>query len=83
MLHFVGLSFDGLKGRSVLKAQNATIGTSIAANATAGSVLGNTTQIGGIIKHPGKLSAEAIERLRSSWNNSYQGVFSAGKTAIL
>ena len=83
MLHFVGLSFDGLKGKSVLKAQNATIGTSIAANATAGSVLGNTTQIGGIIKHPGKLSAEAIERLRSSWNNSYQGVFSAGKTAIL
>ena len=70
MLHFVGLSFDGLKGRSVLNSQRATIGTS-------------TTQVGGIIKHPGKLSAEAIERLRTSWNNTYQGPFAAGKTAIL
>ena len=83
MLHFVGLSFDGLKGRSVLNSQRATIGTSIAANVTAGNVLGNTTQVGGIIKHPGKLSAEAIERLRTSWNNAYQGPFAAGKTAIL
>ena len=83
MLHFVGLSFDGLKGRSVLNSQRATIGTSIAANVTAGNVLGNTTQVGGIIKHPGKLSAEAIERLRTSWNNTYQGPFAAGKTAIL
>jgi len=83
MLHFVGLSFDGLKGKSVLNSQRATIGTSIAANDTAGSVLGNTTQVGGVIKHPGKLSAEAIERLRTSWNNSYQGSFAAGKTAIL
>tara|TARA_R110002110_G_scaffold119747_6_gene294447 strand:- start:4874 stop:6079 length:1206 start_codon:yes stop_codon:yes gene_type:complete len=83
MLHFVGLSFDGLKGKSVLNSQRATIGTSIAANDTAGSVLGNTAQVGGVIKHPGKLSAEAIERLRTSWNNSYQGSFAAGKTAIL
>jgi hypothetical protein len=54
------ISFDGLKGKSVRHSQKATIGTSIAANVTAGSVLGNTTQVGGIIKHPGKLSPEAI-----------------------
>ena len=83
ILHFVGLSFDGLKGKSVLHSQKATIGTSIAANVTAGSVLGNTTQVGGIIKHPGKLSDEAIERLRASWNSSYSGAYAAGKTAIL
>jgi len=83
MLHFVGMSFDGLKGKSVLKAQSATLGTSLSANDTAASVLGNSAQVGGIIKHPGKLSAEAIERLRTSWNNKYQGPYAAGKTAIL
>ena len=66
-----------------MKAQSATLGTSLSANDTAASVLGNSAQVGGIIKHPGKLSAEAIERLRTSWNNKYQGPYAAGKTAIL
>ena len=83
MLHFFNLSFDGYKGVSILKAQNTTIATSIASNDTANSYLGNSSNIGGIIKHPGKLSKEAVERLKGSWNNQYSGSFMAGKTAIL
>ena len=49
----------------------------------AGSYLGNSSQVGGIIKHPGKLSAEAVARLRTSWNQNHSGSFTAGKTAIL
>ena len=83
MLHFFNLSFNGYEGVSVLKAQNTTIATSIASNDTANSYLGNSSNIGGIIKHPGKLSKEAVERLKTSWNNQYSGSFMAGKTAIL
>ena len=45
--------------------------------------MGNSSQIGGIIKHPGKLSKEAVARLKTSWNQSHSGSFVAGKTAIL
>ena len=45
--------------------------------------MGNSSQIGGIIKHPGKLSKEAVARLRTSWSQSTSGSFVAGKTAIL
>lgn len=83
MLHFFNLSFDGCEGISVLKYQDTTISTSISSNDTANSYLGNSANVGGIIKHPGKLSKEAVERLKTSWNNSYSGSFMAGKTAIL
>jgi len=83
MLHFFNLSFNGYEGTSVIGSQRTTIGTSIASNDTANSYLGNSSQIGGIIKHPGKLSKEAVARLKTSWNQSTTGSFVAGKTAIL
>ena len=83
MLHFFNLSFNGYEGTSVIGSQRTTIGTSIASNDTANSYLGNSSQIGGIIKHPGKLSKEAVARLRNSWSQSTSGSFVAGKTAIL
>ena len=83
MLHFFNLSFNGYEGTSVIGSQRTTIGTSIASNDTANSYLGNSSQIGGIIKHPGKLSKEAVARLRTSWSQSTSGSFVAGKTAIL
>ena len=83
MLHFFNLSFNGYEGTSVIGSQKTTIGTSIASNDTANSYLGNSSQIGGIIKHPGKLSKEAVARLRTSWSQSTSGSFVAGKTAIL
>jgi len=83
MLHFFNLSFNGYEGTSVIGSQRTTIGTYIASNDTANSYLGNSSQIGGIIKHPGKLSKEAVARLRTSWSQSTSGSFVAGKTAIL
>ena len=83
MLHFFNLSFNGIEGVSVIKAQQSTIGTSLASNDTANSYFQNSSQIGGVIKHPGKLSKEAVERLKNSWNTQYNGSFVSGKTAIL
>jgi len=84
ILHFMGLGYDGIKGKSVVELHRDTIGLSIAANKYGGSFYGNAATPSGILKHPGKLTQEAAERLRNSWNNKYaNGPSNAHKTAIL
>ncbi len=83
MLHFMGLGYDGIEGKSPLNVHRDTIGLSLGANVTASSYFGNSNQVFGVLKHPSKIGKEAIERLRNSWNQSYQGPYNAGKTAIL
>ena len=84
ILHFMGLGFDGIKGKSVVELHRDTIGLSIAANKYGGSFYGNAATPSGILKHPGKLSAEAAGRLSTSWNNKYAGgPTNAHRTAIL
>ena len=84
MLHFLGLGFDGLKGKSVVETHRDSIGLAIAANKYGGSFYGNAATPSGILSHPGKLSTEAAERLKTSWNRSYgNGPNNAHKTAIL
>jgi HK97 family phage portal protein len=84
ILHFLGLGYDGLKGKSVVELHRDTIGLSIAANQFGGSFYGNAATPSGILKHPGKLSKEAADRLKSSWNNNYgNGPANSHRTAIL
>ena len=83
ILHFLGLGYDGIVGKSVIELHRDTIGLSIAANKYGGSFYGNAATPSGILKHPGKLSQEAAERLRHSWNNKYTGPSNSHKTAIL
>ena len=84
MLHFLGLGYDGIKGKSVIETHRDTIGLSIAANKFGGSFYGNAAAPSGILSHPGKLSKEAAERLKYSWNSTYAGgPNNAHKTAIL
>lgn len=83
MLHFMGLSYDGCKGKSVLSAQADTIGLSLGANITATSYFGNSSQIFGVLKHPGKLNEESVARLKQSWNTQYSGPYNSNKTAVL
>ena len=84
MLHFLGLGYDGVKGRSVIETHRDSIGLSVAANKYGGAFYGNAATPSGILSHPGKLSKEAAERLKNSWNVSYgNGPMNAHKTAIL
>mgnify|MGYP003671519003 FL=1 len=84
MLHFQGLSYDGIKGRSVIETHRDSFGLSIAANKYGGAYYGNAASPSGILSHPGKLSKEAADRLKFSWNSSYgNGPMNAHKTAIL
>ena len=83
ILHFKGLGFDGVKGKSVIKVHQDTIGLSLAANKYGGNFFGNASKPSGVLKHPAKLSKEAANRLKNSWNASYGGVGNAHRTAIL
>ena len=84
MLHFLGLGYDGIKGKSVIQTHRDSIGLSIASNKYGASYYGNASSPSGILKHPGKLSKEAAERLKHSWNSTYGGgPTNAHKTAIL
>lgn len=84
MLHFLGIGYNGIKGRSVIETHRDSIGLSIAANKYGGSYYGNAATPSGILSHPGKLSKEAADRLKHSWNTTYgNGPMNAHKTAIL
>ena len=83
ILHFMGVGFDGKKGKSVLKMQQDTIGLSLGANVTAATYFGNSAQVAGVLKTDQTLTTEQIQRLRNSWNQRYQGPYNSNKTAIL
>jgi len=83
MIHVLGLSFDGLVGKSVIESARESIGLGLAADQFGGSFFGNGANVSAVLKHPGTLSDEAYKRLMSSWQRRYSGLDNAHKTAIL
>ncbi len=83
ILHFTGLSFDGIKGKSPIEVQRDTLSLAVSANKYGGQFFTNAATPKGVLQHPGKITKEAADRLRSSWNQSYGGVYNAHKTAVL
>lgn len=83
MIHILGLSFDGIIGKSVIEAARESIGLGLAADQFGGSFFGNGANVSAVLKHPGRLSDEAYKRLMSSWQRRYSGLDNAHKTAIL
>lgn len=83
MLHFVGLNFDGIQGKNPIEVQRDTIGLSVSANKYGGNFYKNAAAPQGILMHPGKITREAAERLKASWNANYAGVHNAHRTALL
>lgn len=83
MLHIAGLSFDGLKGKSVISAMRESMGLSIAAQRFGSKFFANGANMDGVLEAPGVLSDEVYEHIRKSWDEKYAGVDNAKKTAIL
>lgn len=83
MIHIVGLSFDGIVGKSVIEAARESIGLGLAADQFGGSFFGNGANVSAILTHPGRLSDEAYKRLMASWERRYSGLDNSHKTAIL
>jgi HK97 family phage portal protein len=83
MIHILGLSFDGIVGKSVIEAARESIGLGLAADQFGGSFFGNGANVSAVLTHPGKLSDEAYKRLMVSWERRYSGLDNSHKTAIL
>lgn len=83
MLHIRTLTDDGLSGLSPVSLHREAFGLAMATEEHGARLFTNGTQLGGILQHPGKLSAESAKRLRESWEARYAGVSNAHRTAIL
>jgi HK97 family phage portal protein len=81
IFHLRGLSLDGISGLSLVKQARDAIGLSISAELAAGRLFKNGAFVGGMLKHPGKLSDPAFERLKQSMAEK-EGAENAGKTLI-
>lgn len=83
VLHIKGMSTNGLLGLKMLDKGRESIGLAIALQQFAAKFFAKGANISGVLEHPGKLSKEAQERLKASWDKAYSGVSNAHKTAIL
>lgn len=83
VLHVRGFTDDGLTGLSPIRLHREAIGLALATEEHGARLFSNGAQLGGVLQHPGKLSAEASTRLRESWAARYAGGSNAHKTAVL
>lgn len=83
VLHVVGLSFNGLTGKSPLQVAKEAISIGLAAQEYGARFYSNGANTGGVITAPGRLSLEAINRLKQSWNRANSGLDNSHGTAIL
>lgn len=81
--HIKGLG-NGIIGNSPIKqAAKQAIGLSLAAEEYGSRFYSNGARPGLILRHPGKLSAPAAERLKASFATEHQGLSNAHRTKIL
>ncbi len=83
ILHFVGLSFNGLIGKSPLAMAREAVAIGLAAQEYGARFYSNGANAGGVITAPGRLNTEVVKRLRESWNRAQSGLGSSHSTAIL
>lgn len=83
VLHIPGLSYDGVVGYSPVRLQMDSLGGERAQAEYGWRFFANGARPGVVLTHPGKLSADAANRLRESWNASHAGLSNAHRTAIL
>ncbi|WP_340109469.1 phage portal protein [Pikeienuella sp. HZG-20] len=83
IFHMRGMSLDGVTGLSVMSHMRESLGLSLSAERAGAKLMERGQFVGGTLKHPGQLSAEAYERLKASTQEAYGGADNAGKMMIL
>lgn len=81
--HMPGFGFDGLIGYDTIYLAREAIGMAMAMEEFGARFFGNGAAPGGVLEHPNKLSSEAQNRLRTSWNEMHQGLTNQHRIAIL
>lgn len=83
ILHLKALGYDGVIGKSPIRLAREALGISMAAERYGAKFFGNDARPGMVLTHPAKLSDEAFDNLKNSWNSAHQGAGNAWKVAIL
>ena len=83
IFHLRGLSIDGFSGLKTVELSKEAIGLALAMEKHGAKLFANGARLGGLLKHPGKISKEAADRLAASFNEAFSGVDNSHKTALL
>ena len=83
ILHFTGLTTEGVTGLSPITQNMKSIGWSQAIEEYGNTFFKNGAKLSGVLQTDRALSETAIDRLRSSFNNTYSKLTGANQTAIL
>ena len=83
ILHIVGISLYGLKGKSPIQACQQALGIGMASQQFGANFFGRGANLSGVLEHPARLSDDAANRLRDSWNSRFSGIQNSHQTAIL
>jgi HK97 family phage portal protein len=83
ILHFKGVSQDGIIGLSPITQNANAIGWGMALEEYGSKYFTNSAKLSGVLETDRALSEEAIERLRNSFSNTYNQLQNAQSTAIL
>lgn len=82
ILHVRGLTLNGWLGISPIAYARESIGLALAAEKFGSQLFRNGAKMGGVLEHPSKMSKEAYDRLKESFDAASSGE-NAHKTAIL
>lgn len=83
VLHQRGLSGDGLLGYSPVRVAMQAIGLGLAAEEYGARFFGSGARPDLVLMHPGKLSEEAVARLKRGWQREHQGLRQAHRLRVL
>lgn len=82
VLHIRYRTLDGVRGISPILYHRDTVGLALTTLKHGSRVFKNGALPTGVLEHPGKLSQQALDRLRETWLSNYGGA-NSGKTAVL
>lgn len=83
VLHIPGFGYDGIQGYGVVTLARESIGLGLATERYGARFFGSGARPGGVLKHPGRLSDAAYQRLRKDFESMHQGLENSHRLAIL
>jgi HK97 family phage portal protein len=83
VFHARTLTTQGVRGLSPIDQGMQTVATSLAMEEQVGAFFGKGVRASGVLQHPGKLSKEAADRLRKTFEDNYAGSKNAMRTILL
>lgn len=83
MIHIKGLTWNSFTGMDMIRHHKESFGLGIANRDYGANFYNNGAHLSGVLRHPGKLTTDAYNRIKASWQQTYGGTKNAGSAAVL